>query len=71
MVNHVRVTRMPNWSSDFNGTTADVVPTPASLCREWVLQSRSHARVVQLSCSQVDAATWFVRINVKVTTQPS
>jgi hypothetical protein len=71
VVNHVRVTRMPNWSSDFNGTTADAVPSPASVCREWVLQSLSHVRVVQLSCSQVDAATWFVRINVKVTTQPS
>ncbi len=71
MVNHVRVTRMHNLSSYFNGNTADAVPSPASVCREWVLQSLSHVRVVRLSCSQVNAASWIVRINIKLTMQPS
>jgi hypothetical protein len=71
VVNHVRVTRMHNCSSYFNGTTADAVPSPASVCREWVLQSLSHVRVVRLSCSQVNAASWIVRINIKLTTRHS
>ncbi len=71
MVNHVRVTRMPNWSSYFNDTTADAVPSPDSVCRKWVLQSLFHVRVVWLSFSQVNTASWIVRINIKLSTRHS